>query len=85
MNPETALPLAFWTPPAGALPIALSGRRGALCELLSLLTSALLFASITALAPAVLEGARPDLWFRCALSSARLRQTWRQKESGRHH
>jgi multicomponent Na+:H+ antiporter subunit D len=61
MTPETALPLAFWTPLGGAVLIALSGSRGALRELLSLLTSALLFASVTALAPAVLEGARPAL------------------------
>jgi len=61
MNPETALPLAFWTPLGGAVLIAFSGSRGAMRELLSLVTSALLFVSVTALAPAVLEGARPGL------------------------
>jgi multicomponent Na+:H+ antiporter subunit D len=61
MNAEIVLPLAFWTPLGGALLITLTGSRAALRELLVLLTSALLFTSVTALAPAVLDGVRPSL------------------------
>jgi multicomponent Na+:H+ antiporter subunit D len=61
MSATIALPLAFWTPLAGALLIALNGRRPALRESLTLFTATLLFASVACLAPAVFDGARPAL------------------------
>jgi len=61
MSASTALSLAFWTPLAGALLIALNGRYPAVREALTLITASLLFASLVTLAPAVFNGAHPDL------------------------
>ena len=61
MNATTAVQLAFWTPLAGALLIALNGRHRRVRDTLTLLTASLLFASVASLAPAVFDGARPGL------------------------
>ena len=61
MSASTALSLAFWTPLAGALLIALTGRYPTVREALTLITASLLFASLVTLAPAVFNGAHPDL------------------------
>ncbi|MGI9320879.1 MAG: proton-conducting transporter membrane subunit, partial [Thiogranum sp.] len=61
MNATIALQLAFWTPLAGAVLIALNGRRPAVREALTLITAILLFVSVACLAPAVFDGARPGL------------------------
>ena len=61
MNATTAVQLAFWTPLAGAVLIALNGRRPAVREALTLITAILLFVSVACLAPAVFDGARPGL------------------------
>jgi len=61
MNAMIALQLAFWTPLAGAVLIALNGRRPAVREALTLITAILLFVSVACLAPAVFDGARPGL------------------------
>ena len=61
MSATIALQLAFWTPLAGALLIALNGRHPAVRDTLTMITATLLFASVVSLAPAVFEGARPGL------------------------
>jgi multicomponent Na+:H+ antiporter subunit D len=61
MNATIALQLAFYTPLAGAVLIALNGRRPAVREALTLITAILLFVSVACLAPAVFDGARPAL------------------------
>ncbi|MEA2078339.1 MAG: monovalent cation/H+ antiporter subunit D family protein, partial [Pseudomonadota bacterium] len=61
MSATIALPLAFWTPLAGALLIALNGHRPTLRDPLTLITATLLFASLAALAPGVFDGTRPGL------------------------
>jgi len=61
MNAMIALQLAFCTPLAGALLIALNGRRPAVREALTMITAILLFVSVACLAPAVFDGARPGL------------------------
>ena len=61
MSLVAAVPLI---PLAGAVLIALAGRRPNLREAVTLTTALALFAAVASLAPAVLEGARPaaELW-----------------------
>ena len=61
MSAITAVQLAFWTPLAGALLIALNGHRSIMRDALTLLTAILLFTSVASLTPAVFAGARPGL------------------------
>ena len=75
MSASTALSLAFWTPLAGALLIALTGRYPTVREALTLITASLLFASLVTLAPAVFNGARPDLTLAALLPGLSLHLT----------
>jgi hypothetical protein len=56
-----SLPLAFWTPLAGALLIMFTRWHPAIRDALSMATAMLLFAAVASLAPAVFDGARPTL------------------------
>ena len=59
MSPETAIWLAIAIPAAGTLPIVAFGRQPNLREAATLITAALLFATVASLVPDVLAGARP--------------------------
>ncbi len=59
MTPETAILLSLGIPLAGAALIALVGRHPNLREGVTLATAALLFGTVIALVPTVMEGARP--------------------------
>ncbi len=64
MSPETLVTLAPLVPLAGALLIALSGRRPNLREAVTLITAGAAFVCVAALLPGVMAGARPAAtWF----------------------
>lgn len=61
MTPETLIAIALAIPVAGAVLITVFHRMPNLREAVTLVTATLLFASVTALLPTVLAGARPAL------------------------
>jgi len=62
MSPWQLITAALLVPAAGAIGIALSGRRPNLREAVTLVTAAALFACVLLLLPSVLAGGRPQLF-----------------------